>query len=169
MGIMTESKTSGALKLQTMVDKRVKCIAKNYSVDEQTKAGINQTDKQMTQMFNAPNDPVNPVFINKLGPNKKQGAMSFESSDDSDDQMSQLNKRTASQLQKMPGEKRVSMHSSQLRKALIDLFQQRDEFRLNEMVDMLDHPVQPLKAALKDLADYDKSARVYRLKANLRF
>ena len=34
MGIMTESKTSGALKLQTMVDKRVKCIAKNYSVDE---------------------------------------------------------------------------------------------------------------------------------------
>ena len=34
MGIMTESRTLGTLKLQTMVDSRVACIAKNYSVDE---------------------------------------------------------------------------------------------------------------------------------------
>ena len=37
------------------------------------------------------------------------------------------------------------------------------------MVDLLDHPVQPLKAVLKELADYDKSARVYKLKQALRF
>lgn len=67
MGIMTESMGSGALKLQTMVDKKVKCIAKNYSVDEETKAGITMTDKQGTLSFDAPNDPLDPVFIHKSG------------------------------------------------------------------------------------------------------
>ena len=41
MGIMTESKGSGALRLQAMVDHRITCIAKNYSLDEETKAGLN--------------------------------------------------------------------------------------------------------------------------------
>ena len=34
MGIMTESRAQGNFKLQTMVDSRVACIAKNYTVDE---------------------------------------------------------------------------------------------------------------------------------------
>ena len=44
MGIMTESR-SGAMKLQTMVDKRVKAIAKNYVVDEKTKASISNLER----------------------------------------------------------------------------------------------------------------------------
>ena len=63
----------------------------------------------------------------------------------------------------------MSMHSTQLKRALVELFQRKQEYRLNEMVDLLDHPVQPLKAVLKELADYDKSARVYKLKQALRF
>ena len=59
------------------------------------------------------------------------------------------------------------MHSTELKRALIGLFQRQNEYRLKELVDILDHPEQPLKATLKELADFDRSARVYRLKASL--
>ena len=67
MGIMTESHTTGNLKLQTMVDHKVNCIAKNYSVDEKTHLMMNQLDKKGTIAFNAPNDPLEPVFISSKG------------------------------------------------------------------------------------------------------
>ena len=57
------------------------------------------------------------------------------------------------------------MHSSELKRALIEMFQQKTEYTLNNLVEYLDHPVQPLKAMLKELADYDKRERVYRLKS----
>ena len=68
MGIMTESKTTSALKLQTMVDKRVSCIAKNYILDDETRACLNLMHKQGTVSFEAPNEPLDPVFIQKTGP-----------------------------------------------------------------------------------------------------
>ena len=67
MGIMTESRTNGTLKLQTMVDSRVACIAKNYSIDEKTKLSINDMDKQKTMEYDVPNDPLDPVFISRNG------------------------------------------------------------------------------------------------------
>ena len=63
-----------------------------------------------------------------------------------------------------PGAKRVSMHSTELKKNLINLFEQRDTFRLQELVEILNHPVQPLKEMLKSLADYDRGMKVYKLK-----
>ena len=63
-----------------------------------------------------------------------------------------------------PGAKRVSMHSTELKRNLISLFEQRDTFRLQELVDILNHPVQPLKEMLKNLADYDRGLKVYKLK-----
>ena len=60
------------------------------------------------------------------------------------------------------------MHSTELKKNLISLFQRQEEYRLNELVDILDHPVQPLKLMLKELAEYDNRARVYRMKSHLR-
>ena len=48
MGIMTESRSSGVMKLQAMVDKKITCIAKNYSVDDETKAGMQKLDGAMT-------------------------------------------------------------------------------------------------------------------------
>ena len=35
------------------------------------------------------------------------------------------------------------------------------------MVEYLDHAVQPLKAMLEELADFDKSAKVYKLRSYL--
>ena len=63
MGIMTESRSSGVIKLQAMVDKKITCIAKNYSVDEETKAGLQKLDQAMTATIDAPSDPMQPVFI----------------------------------------------------------------------------------------------------------
>ena len=78
-------------------------------------------------------------------------------------------RKASSMLMKQPGDKRVSMHSTELKRALISLFQKSAEHKLQTLVDTLDHPVQPLKAMLKELADYDKRDRVYRLKEHLRF
>ena len=61
------------------------------------------------------------------------------------------------------------MHSTELKRQLINLFQQQEAFKLNELVDLLNHPVQPLKLMLKELSDYDKFQKVYRLKSSLRF
>ena len=55
---MTESKTAGNFKLQAMVDKKITCIAKNYSVDEETKAGLQRLDGATTLAFEAPTDPL---------------------------------------------------------------------------------------------------------------
>ena len=69
-----------------MVDKKVKCIAKNYSVDEETKAGITMTDKQGTLSFDAPNDPLDPVFIHKSGQqHQSRDQQRLLDSDDSDE------------------------------------------------------------------------------------
>ena len=86
MGIMTESKGSGALRLQAMVDHRLTCIAKNYSLDEETKAGLNQTDRAATMSFDAPNDPLQPVFISKSGPAVVGSAAGLLDDGDSDDE-----------------------------------------------------------------------------------
>ena len=61
------------------------------------------------------------------------------------------------------------MHSTELKRQLLNLFQQQETFKLNELVDLLNHPVQPLKLMLKELSDYDKFQKVYRLKSSLRF
>ena len=61
------------------------------------------------------------------------------------------------------------MHSTELKRQLLNLFQQQEAFKLNELVDLLNHPVQPLKLMLKELSDYDKFQKVYRLKSSLRF
>ena len=98
MGIMTESRTLGTLKLQTMVDSRVACIAKNYSVDELTKLRINQMDKKATMPYEAPSDPLDPVFISAQGPNDgRAGAQMAIASDDSDEDRSRI---TSQQLRK---------------------------------------------------------------------
>ena len=86
MGIMTESKASGALRLQAMVDHRLTCIAKNYSIDEETKAGLDQTDRAMTMSFDAPHDPLQPVFISKSGPSAAGAADGLLDDDDSDEE-----------------------------------------------------------------------------------
>ncbi len=58
-------------------------------------------------------------------------------------------------ISKQPGDKKVSMHSSQLKRALFSLFQARDEFKINELSNLLQHPVAPLKATLKEIADFN--------------
>ena len=104
-------------------------------------------DKKGTMSFDAPNDPLDPVFITKKGPMEKSAARREDSDDSDGDEMmrgSSLALRTKSNsrmVEKIPGDKRVSMHSTQLKRALIELFQRKDEYRLNEMVDILDHPV----------------------------
>ena len=42
-------------------------------------------------------------------------------------------------------EKRVSLPTDQLIKKLLSLFKQKPQYKLNELVDVLNHPVQPLK------------------------
>lgn len=61
-------------------------------------------------------------------------------------------------------EMRVSLSRNQLIQNLLELFKEHKEFRLNDLVSILNHPVAPLKDALKDLADYDTKRRVYLLK-----
>ena len=85
MGIMTESRSSGVMKLQAMVDKKITCIAKNYSVDDETKAGLQKLDGAMTATIDAPNDPMQPVFIQKTGP-ADQGASQLNDEEMSDEE-----------------------------------------------------------------------------------
>ena len=63
---------------------------------------------------------------------------------------------------------RVSLSKNQLISHLLELFSKRSEYRLNDLVQILDHPVLPLKEALKDLAEYDTKKRVYQLKSTFR-
>lgn len=191
MGIMTESLAHGSLKLQTMIDARIACIAKNYTVDEQTMLAINSLDKQSTKSYDAPDNPLDPVFISKKGPKEQMASASsarkrggadmddlsdYESGDEDSDRMrmsSSLTLRKASGRaageKRQTSDKRISMPTEQLKRELIMMFQDKSEYRLNEMVEVLNHPVQPLKAMLKELADFDKSSRVYKLKSHLCF
>ena len=153
------------MKLQTMIDKRVTCIAKNYKVDHKTMLSINQMDKSGIKLFEAPTDPLDPVFLKKYDEREVQ----MNSDSDSDCEMKPQFTGVKNYGPKEPGAKRVSMHSSELKKQLINLFTQQDQFKLNEIVDLLNHPVQPLKLMLKELADYDRGLKVYRLKRSLRF
>lgn len=66
-------------------------------------------------------------------------------------------------------EKRVSLSHDQLLKNLFELFRQNKEYKLNDLVDILNHPVQPLKKTLQDVADYDTRKKVYTLKTSLKF
>lgn len=59
---------------------------------------------------------------------------------------------------------RVSLSREKLIENLLELFKKYHEYRLNELVDILNHPVAPLRDALKDLADYDNRRKVYKLK-----
>lgn len=61
-------------------------------------------------------------------------------------------------------EKRVSLSHDQLITNLLELFRKQDEYKLNDLVEILNHPVLPLKSALKDLADFDQKRKVYTCK-----
>jgi hypothetical protein len=61
-------------------------------------------------------------------------------------------------------EMRVSLSKKQLNANLLELFSKKEEYKLNELVDILNHPVMPLKEALKDLTEYDTKRRMYMLK-----
>ena len=80
MGVISETKKDGQMKLQTMIDKRVTCIAKNYKVDYETKLSINQMDKGGIKLFEAPTDPLDPVFLKKN--DEREIAMNSDSESD---------------------------------------------------------------------------------------
>ena len=71
------------MKLQTMIDKRVTCIAKNYKVDHETKLSINQMDKSGIKLFEAPTDPLDPVFLKK----NDEREVAMDSDSDSEDEV----------------------------------------------------------------------------------
>ena len=71
------------MKLQTMVDHKVSCIAKNYRVDNETKLSINQMDKCGIKLYDAPHDPLEPVFLKKNQHDEREVDMNSDS-DDSD-------------------------------------------------------------------------------------
>lgn len=64
-------------------------------------------------------------------------------------------------------EKRVSLSHDQLISNLLELFRKQTEYKLNDLVEILNHPVQPLKNALRDLADYDVKRKVYVARGSL--
>jgi hypothetical protein len=61
-------------------------------------------------------------------------------------------------------EKRVSLPTGELINKLMILFKQKKEYRLNDLVDILNHPVQPLKATLNQICDFKKQEKVYVVK-----
>ena len=61
-------------------------------------------------------------------------------------------------------EKRVSLSHDQLISNLLELFKKQEEYKLNDLVEILNHPVLPLRAALKDLADFDQKKKVFTIK-----
>ena len=83
LGVISENKESGQMKLQTMVDHKVSCIAKNYRVDNETKLSINQMDKSGIKLYDAPHDPLEPVFLKKNQYDERE--VNMNSSDDSDE------------------------------------------------------------------------------------
>ncbi len=60
------------------------------------------------------------------------------------------------------------MHTPELRKMLFTLFQQREKYKINELSNILNHPVAPLKAMLMTIADYDTRKKIYSLKAQFK-
>ena len=61
--------------------------------------------------------------------------------------------------------KRVTMQPSELQDCLFRLFQQRDEYKIQDIQDILNHPKNTLKDTLKSLCDYDAKKRVYTLRS----
>ena len=83
-------------------------------------------------------------------------------SEDSDDGVKKIAKQFAHQRE--PGAKKISMHTAELRMMLFTLFQQRDTYKLNELSNILNHPVAPLKSMLQSIADYDTRKKTFALK-----
>ena len=63
--------------------------------------------------------------------------------------------------------KRVSLAQDQLVEAILQAFKRKSQYQLKELVDMLNHPVQPLKACLIDLCQFKTPERVYEIKQHL--
>ena len=58
-------------------------------------------------------------------------------------------------------EKRVTLGRYDLETALFALFKEKPQFKLIELEQRLNHPRGTLKAALKDLCDYDYVRKTY--------
>ena len=61
-------------------------------------------------------------------------------------------------------QKRVGLGASELQNSLFALFQKKEEYKLTDLVDELNHPVNPLKTALKLICKYDNRKKVFMLK-----
>ena len=150
------------MKLTTMIDQRVTCIVKNYKVDEKTKQMMFEDleRKAVMEIEAPPLDQQAPIYIalNKNG--QKQMAQS-DSSDD-DDGVKKIAKHFGQHRE--PGSKKVSLTSGELRGMLFSLFNKRQTYKLNELSNILNHPVAPLKLVLNTIADFDNRKKLYALK-----
>ena len=97
------------------------------------------------------------------------GGSDLYRNEDQDDLIQHEQQRNALKKQGVYRQMRVSLTKPQLISHLLDLFKQKNEYKFNELQVFLDHPVQPLKEALKDLADFDQKRKVYTLKNGLKF
>ncbi len=89
--------------------------------------------------------------------------MQGDSSDDDDDDGVKKIAKQFSQ-HKEPGSKKVSLTSGELRSMLFSLFNKRQTYKLNELSNILNHPVAPLKIVLNSIADFDNRKKLYALK-----
>lgn len=74
-GVVTEYSRTNKYKLQTMIDQRVVCIAKNYRVDEATHADMfsDKNKRSVLEIDAKDADPINqgPIFMDFRDPQKQ--------------------------------------------------------------------------------------------------
>ena len=88
--------------------------------------------------------------------------MQSDSSDDDEDGVKKIAKHFSQH--KEPGSKKVSLTSGELRSMLFSLFNKRPTYKLNDLSNILNHPVAPLKIVLNTIADFDNRKKIYALK-----
>ncbi|CDW86218.1 UNKNOWN [Stylonychia lemnae] len=164
--ITEDSRTGQTEKQMLSINQRINCVPRNYKVTNEQRQGFFQQDQVLVQTVN-PKDPyeMNQTYIYQL--RKDLTNQSFDSDDDSEFTKKKKvgNNNRGGPIRVEPKPKRVTMQPSELQDCLFRLFQKRQEYRIQEIQDILNHPKNTLKDTLKSLCDYDAKKRVYTLRS----
>lgn len=150
LGVISEDTKSHGKDMKVVVDQRINCVPKNYKMDPGMRDQLFESNKPQVKEISAQNMLDYEPLLYSI---REERAIEDET---------QRKPAFSSQSARAP--KRVGLGFQELQAALFSLFQQRCEFKLQDLVDTLNHPVNPLKNALKTICAYDPKRKVYRLK-----
>lgn len=153
------------MEVRSQVAARLTCVQRNYHVLDEAKRGFFRDDLRIEKTEMTLRDQLNP-YIYQLRDDSE------EESDEGHSMQDLLGKRrrvaaTSLPRGQHPKLKRVTLSRNDLDRAIIQLFQEKPEYKLGELQQRLNHPSGSLKNALKSLCDFDPTKKVFTFKSNL--